>query len=439
MNVYNAGKKSTELFERAKQVVPGGVNSPVRAFGHVGGSPIFFERGKGAYVQDADGRQYTDYVGSWGPLIFGHAPDFVSEIIATVAKNGTSFGAPTETEVIFAEKLTSLAPALEMVRCVSSGTEATMSAIRLARAFTGRKRLLKFNGCYHGHADSLLVKAGSGVATLGIPGSPGVPEELAQLTTSIEYNDLPLLEKTVSELGGDQIAAVIIEPVAGNMGLIIPSKEFLIGLRALCDKHGILLIIDEVMTGFRVSLKGAHDLLGVRPDLICYGKVIGGGLPVGAFGGRRDIMEKLAPLGPVYQAGTLSGNPLALSVGLEMLNRLERENPYTALTQRGEQLTRGIQDAGKEAGFEISATSCGSMFGFFFSGSLPKNYSEVSAGRIDLFKQFFHRMLGEGIYFAPSAYEAGFLSVCHTSDVIDDTLSRVRKVLKDMAYNRIGS
>jgi len=429
---YFSGSRSQELFLRAKKVIPGGVNSPVRAFGHVGGEPIFFERGEGAYVFDADGRKYTDYVGSWGPLIFGHAPSFVSEILARVSKNGTSFGAPTEVEVVFAEKLCSLIPALEMVRCVSSGTESTMSAIRLARAHTGRKRILKFNGCYHGHADSLLVKAGSGVLTLGIPGSPGVPEELAQLTTSIEFNDLSLLEETISELGGENIAAILIEPVAGNMGLILPKPGFLKGIRSLCDKFGIVFIIDEVMTGFRVSLRGAHDLYGVAPDILCFGKVIGGGLPVGAFGGKREIMEKLAPLGPVYQAGTLSGNPLALSVGLETLIRLEKENPYPELVERGKEFAAGMIMAGKESGIPISAASCGSMIGFFFSEKLPSNHGEVSAGDIPLFKKFFHLMLSKGIYFAPSAYEAGFLSVCHTKEVVAGTLQKVREALVEL-------
>jgi glutamate-1-semialdehyde 2,1-aminomutase len=425
------GPKSKELFERAQNVIPGGVNSPVRAFGHVGGTPIFFERGEGAYVFDVDGNKYIDYVGSWGPLIFGHAPSFVTEILTSVAKKGTSFGAPTEIEVQFAEKICAMIPALEMVRCVSSGTEATMSAIRIARAYTGRKKLVKFNGCYHGHADSLLVKAGSGVATLGIPGSPGVPEEIASMTTSIEYNDLGLLEETVSQLGPDQISAIIIEPVAGNMGLILPEPGYLEGIRKLCDKHGIVFIIDEVMTGFRVALGGAHSRYNVKPDILCFGKVIGGGLPVGAFGGKREIMQKLAPLGPVYQAGTLSGNPLALSVGIEMLDRLQKQNPYPELEKVGEQFAEGMIAIGNKVGIPISAQSCGSMIGFFFSEKLPKNYTEVSQGNIPLFKKFFHQMLRNGVYLAPSAYEAGFISVCHDEQIVAETLQRAEKSLKE--------
>jgi glutamate-1-semialdehyde 2,1-aminomutase len=433
MSETYSGPISKALFERAKKVIPGGVNSPVRAFGQVGGTPIFFEKGEGAFVFDVDGKKYIDYVGSWGPLIFGHAPSFVSEILSKVAKNGTSFGAPTEIEVKFAEKLSQMIPALEMVRCVSSGTEATMSAIRLARAHTGRKRLIKFNGCYHGHADSLLVKAGSGVATLGIPGSPGVPEEIANLTSSIEFNDLELLKKTLAELGADNIAAILIEPVAGNMGLILPEPGYLEGIRELCTKHGIVFVIDEVMTGFRVALGGAHSKFKVDPDILCFGKVIGGGLPVGAFGGRREIMEKLAPSGTVYQAGTLSGNPLALSVGLEMLNRLESDNPFSFLDQRAKQLSSGMIEIGKELGIPISATSCGSMFGFFFSEKLPKNYSEVAAGDIAKFKVFFHKMLERGVYFAPSAFEAGFLSVCHSEEIIAETLKLVKQSLAEIS------
>jgi len=433
VNQFYSGAKSRALFERAKNVIPGGVNSPVRAFGQVGGTPIFFERGDGAFVFDVDGKKYTDYVGSWGPLIFGHAPQFVTEVLSKVAKNGTSFGAPTEIEVLFAEKICNLIPALEMVRCVSSGTESTMSAIRLARAFTGRKRLIKFNGCYHGHADSLLVKAGSGVATLGIPGSPGVPEEIANLTSSIEFNDLDLLEDTLKELGAHNIAAILVEPVAGNMGLILPEQGYLEGIRKLCTQAGIVFIVDEVMTGFRVALRGAHTRFNIDPDILCFGKVIGGGLPVGAFGGKREIMEKLAPSGTVYQAGTLSGNPLALSVGLEMLNRLEEENPYPNLESRGEQLATGMIEIGQELGIPISATSCGSMFGFFFSDKLPKNYSEVAKGDIPKFKLFFHKMLEKGVYFAPSAFEAGFISICHTQEIIAETLSLARESLIELA------
>ncbi len=432
MSTYYPGARSAELFRRANDVIPGGVNSPVRAFKHVGGEPLFFARGEGAYVFDVDGRKYVDYVGSWGPLIFGHAPEFATEIITQTAKLGTSFGAPTEIEVLFAEKIRELIPSMEMMRCVSSGTEATMSAIRLARGYTGRKKLIKFTGCYHGHADSLLVKAGSGVASLGIPGSPGVPEELAALTLSIEFNDLSLLEQTVKAAGPDTVSAIIVEPVAGNMNLVQPVKGFLQGLREICDRYGIVLIFDEVMTGFRVALGGAQSRFGVTPDLTTLGKVVGGGLPVGVFGGKRKFMEKLAPLGPVYQAGTLSGNPLALSVGLEMLRRLKEEDPYPRLEERSGQFAKGMVDAGREAGIPLCATSCGSMVGFFFDERLPTNYTEVSAGNIERFKQFFHGMLAEGIYLAPSAYEAGFVSVVHTKEIVDGTINAARKVLKSL-------
>jgi glutamate-1-semialdehyde 2,1-aminomutase len=429
MAVYFPGARSAELFQRARQVIPGGVNSPVRAFRQVGGDPIFFARGEGPYVFDVDGRRYIDYVGSWGPLILGHAPQFVTEILTRIAVSGTSFGAPTELEVLFAEKISELIPSMEMVRCVSSGTEATMSAIRLARAFTGRKRLLKFSGCYHGHADSLLVKAGSGVATLGIPGSPGVPEELASLTLSIEYNNLDLVEKTLAEVGPETVAAVLIEPVAGNMGLIKPGEGFLQGLREICSAHGILLIFDEVMTGFRVALGGAQARYGITPDLTTLGKVIGGGLPVGAFGGRREIMEQLAPSGGVYQAGTLSGNPLALGIGLEMLNQLSSNDPYPALEQAAARLTSGMKELAAARGIQLSVDHCGSMFGFFFSKELPVNYSSVAATDIAMFKRFFHAMLEAGVYFAPSAFEAGFLGVTHTPAVIGETLEAVERGL----------
>lgn len=430
MERYFPGERSAALFERAKKVIPGGVNSPVRSFKHVGGDPIFFSRGEGPYVYDADGKRYLDFVGSWGPLIFGHAPKFVTEIISKIAANGTSFGAPTEVEVSFAEKIKQLIPSMEMVRCVSSGTEATMSAIRLARGYTGRKRIIKFTGCYHGHGDSLLVKAGSGVAALGIPESPGVPDELAALTTSIQFNDLELFQKTISSLGPEKIACVIAEPVAGNMNLVLPVKGYLEGLRELCAKHGIILIFDEVMTGFRVALGGAQGRFNVTPDLTTLGKVVGGGLPVGVFGGKQEIMRQLAPLGPVYQAGTLSGNPLALSVGLEMLRRLEQENPYPLLEEYSQKFCEGLISAGKEAGIPISAAQCGSMVGFFFSPSLPENYEEAAAADIERFRKFFHEMLKEGIYLAPSAFEAGFLSTAHTAEHIEQFVSAARRTLK---------
>lgn len=415
-------KRSAELLERALKVIPGGVSSPVRAFRGVGGDPIFIESAVGAYVRDVDGKQYIDYVGSWGPAILGHAPEELLETLEEVCSHGLSFGAPTEVEVDLAELITEIIPSIEMVRFVSSGTEATMSALRLARGFTGRKYIIKCNGCYHGHADTLLVAAGSGVATLGIAGSPGVPDEIAQLTMSVEFNNLEQMHAAVELVGGEQVAAIIIEPVAGNMGLVLPEDGYLQGLRNLCDKFGIVLIFDEVMTGFRVALGGAQERFSVRPDLTTFGKVIGGGLPVGAFGGRADIMRHVAPIGPVYQAGTLSGNPLAMTAGLITLQTLVRDNPYPALEELASRLSSGLKRAADKAGIPFVSSHIGSMFGFFFTDRTVKNYSEAKQTNQPHFQKFFHSMLHRGIYLAPSAFEAGFLSVAHTPALIDQTL-----------------
>lgn len=419
---------SPQLFERAKRVIPGGVNSPVRAFRGVGGDPLFIREGHGAFVVDAEGREYVDYVGSWGPAILGHADPEVVEEVCKAAKKGMSFGAPTELEVALAEEVVGIVPGIQMLRMVSSGTEATMSAIRLARGFTGRDYVVKCDGCYHGHADSLLVQAGSGVATLGIPGSAGVPAQIAGCTLSVEFNDLELMEQALKKVGPEKVAAVIIEPVPGNMGLVLPKEGYLKGLRELCSQHGILLIFDEVMTGFRVGLGGAQERFQVLPDLTTLGKVLGGGLPVGAFGGRKDIMEQVAPLGPVYQAGTLSGNPLAMAAGLATIRKLKASNPYPALEEFSRMWAEGIQDAGKATGIEVVTSSCGSMVGLFFSKDPVRNYSEAKRTDVERFKKFFHAMLQEGVYFAPSAFEAGFLSVCHTREIIERTIVACRKV-----------
>ncbi|MCB0325418.1 MAG: glutamate-1-semialdehyde 2,1-aminomutase [Bdellovibrionales bacterium] len=415
--------RSATLFERAQRVIPGGVNSPVRAFKSVGGIPPFLVRGEGPYVFDVDGRQFIDYVGSWGPLILGHAAPLTREAILERLAEGVSFGAPTELEVEFAELLSEVVPGVEMVRMVSSGTEATMSAIRLARGVTGRDRIIKFNGCYHGHADSFLVQAGSGVATCGIAGSPGVPQAVAELTVSIKFNDLEMLKATVGELGPASIAAVIVEPVPGNMGLVLPEPGFLEGLRETCTQHGIVLIFDEVMSGFRVALGGAQQRFGVEPDLSTFGKVIGGGLPVGAFGGKRAIMSHLAPSGSVYQAGTLSGNPLSMAAGLAMVRTLRDRNPYPLLEARAEQWVSGMKSVAAAAKVPLSASSCGSMIGFFFSDSAVRSFEDAQNSDVARFKQFFHLMLEEGIYLAPSAFEAGFLSTEHTPSIIDQTIS----------------
>lgn len=402
------------LFEQSQHVIPGGVNSPVRAFKSVGGTPLFFKRGQGAYVWDADDKRYIDYVGSWGPMIVGHCHPVVVMAVQDAAAQGLGFGAPTAAELEMAELLCKLLPSMEMVRLVSSGTEATMTAIRLARGFTGRSRIIKFEGCYHGHSDGLLVKAGSGALTFGQPSSSGVPAEIAALTTVLDYNDAAGLERTFAAMGSE-IAAVIVEPVAGNMNLIIPKREFLDALRALCTKHGAVLILDEVMTGFRVSLQGAQGHYGIKPDLITLGKVMGGGLPAAAFGGRRDIMQCLAPLGAVYQAGTLSGNPVAVAAGLATLDLVQQPNFYEHLSALARQLTDGLEQAAKQHGVEFSAQSIGGMFGLYFRATPPTSYAEVMTCDKEAFNRFFHAMLDEGIYMAPSAFEAGFVSSAHTS------------------------
>jgi glutamate-1-semialdehyde 2,1-aminomutase len=414
--------KNEQLFNRAQAVIPGGVNSPVRAFRSVGGTPRFFVSGSGPRATDADGKEYLDYVGSWGPLILGHAHPDVVKAVQDTATKGLSFGAPTELEVEMAELLTSLLPGLDMVRLVSSGTEATMSAIRLARGFTGRDLLIKFEGCYHGHSDGLLVKAGSGLLTFGNPSSGGVPADVAAHTLVLDYNDAGQLEETFKAHGA-RIAAVIVEPVVGNMNLILPKPEFLQAMRALCTEHGAVLIFDEVMTGFRVGPKCAQGFYGIQPDLTTLGKVIGGGMPVGAFGGRRDIMEKIAPLGPVYQAGTLSGNPVAVAAGLATLKRVTAPGFFESLSARTLQLTEGLTAAAKKHGIAFSATAVGGMFGLYFRASPPQTYAEVMECDKEAFNRFFHAMLDAGIYYAPSAFEAGFVSAAHTEADIAETIA----------------
>ena len=411
------------LLERSKKVIPGGVNSPVRSFSHVGGCPIFINSGKGPRFFTADGRNYIDYIGSWGPLILGHSHQIVVEAISKALLSGTSFGAPTLAEVEFAELISEIVPSLEMLRLVSSGTEATMSAVRLARGFTNREYVLKFDGCYHGHADVFLVKAGSGIATLGIAGSSGVTSATVSQTVSVEYNALASVEEVLSQIGPEKFAAIIVEPVAGNMGLVLPKPEFLKGLREICNKFGIVLIFDEVMSGFRVALGGAAERFDVKPDLMTLGKVIGGGLPVGAFGGRRDIMNKLAPLGPVYQAGTLSGNPLAVSAGHAVLKYLKENNPYPALEESTKKLAEGLKQVASKYEVNLQTPVCGSMFGIFFSAKPVENFSQAKSCRTDLFKKFFHQMLAKGIYLAPSPFEAGFMSITHDDKIISETLT----------------
>ena len=416
-------------FEQSQHVIPGGVNSPVRAFKSVGGTPLFFKRGQGAYVWDADDKRYIDYVGSWGPMIVGHCHPAVVTAVQDAAAQGLGFGAPTAAELEMAELLCKLLPSMEMVRLVSSGTEATMTAIRLARGFTGRSRIIKFEGCYHGHSDGLLVKAGSGALTFGQPSSSGVPAEIAALTTVLDYNDVAGLERTFAAMGSE-IAAVIVEPVAGNMNLILPKREFLDALRALCTKHGAVLILDEVMTGFRVSLQGAHGYYGIKPDLVTLGKVMGGGLPAAAFGGKRDIMQCLAPLGAVYQAGTLSGNPVAVAAGLATLELVQQPDFYEHLSALARQLTEGLEQVAKQQGVDFSAQSIGGMFGLYFRATPPTSYAEVMTCDKEAFNRFFHAMLDQGIYLAPSAFEAGFVSSAHTSADIAQTIATASKIFE---------
>ena len=420
------------LFQEACKYIPGGVNSPVRAFRGVGGEPIFFKKARGAHVLAADGRRYLDFVGSWGPMILGHAHPQVIEAVQQVAADGLSFGAPTELETRLARRVVELMPSIELVRFVSSGTEATMSAIRLARGFTGRDTIVKFEGCYHGHSDSLLIKAGSGALTLGVPTSPGVPKSLAKHTVTLNYNDSDQVERVLREIGA-QVACVIVEPVAGNMNCVPPAPEFLPTLRRECDRAGALLIFDEVMTGFRVALGGAQALYGVRPDLTTLGKIIGGGMPVGAFGGRRDIMEQLAPLGPVYQAGTLSGNPVAMIAGLTTLDLISAPGFHQRLGGMTDILVQKLSTAAAGAGIALSTNHVCGMFGFFFTTeSHVDRYEKVMACDVERFKRFFHGMLKEGVYFAPSAFEAGFLSAAHTAADIDATASAAARVFASM-------
>ena len=417
---------SDTLWQRAQELIPGGVNSPVRSFRSVGSTPFFVERGEGPYLFDTEGRRYTDYVLSWGPLILGHAHPVVMEALADQLQRGTSYGAPTATEVELAERIVRLVPGVEMVRLVNSGTEATMSALRLARAATGRDVVLKFSGCYHGHADAFLVAAGSGVATLGLPDSPGIPEAATSHTAVLPFNDLAAVEELFAARGGE-ISSVFVEPVVGNSGLIPPLDGFLEGLRSITERHGALLVFDEVMTGFRVALGGAQERYDVTPDLTTLGKVIGGGLPVGAFGGRRDIMEQVAPAGPVYQAGTLSGNPLATAAGVSQLAYLEAHDPFPDLEAAASRLAKGVVSALKEAGIPATGSSVGSMWGIFFREETVHSFEDAQGADTDKFRLFHRACLDRGVFLAPSPFEAGFLSTAHTPDVIDETLGAVRE------------
>ena len=423
--------RNASLFERAQRVIPGGVNSPVRAFRAVGGTPRFVARAQGAYFWDVEGQRYTDYIGSWGPMIAGHGHPHVLQAVQAAALEGFSFGAPTEREVELAERIVSLVPSIEMLRLVSSGTEATMSAIRLARGVTGRSLLLKFEGCYHGHSDSLLVKAGSGLATFGNPTSAGVTEAVAQQTLVLEYNNTAQLQEAFALHGAD-IACLIIEPIAGNMNFVRPSAEFIAACRQLCTQHGALLIVDEVMTGFLVALGGAQAVLGVQPDISVFGKVIGGGMPLAAFGASRAIMSQLAPLGGVYQAGTLSGNPVATACGLATLDIISQPGFYEDLAAKTQRLLTGLQAAAGQAGLPFCSDSQGGMFGFFFLPQLPSNYTQVMKTDGALFNRFYHGMLDRGVYFAPALYEAGFVSAAHTDADIDATIAAAAEVMASL-------
>ncbi|MBU9854315.1 glutamate-1-semialdehyde 2,1-aminomutase [Rahnella bonaserana] len=419
--------KSESLFTQAQALIPGGVNSPVRAFSGVGGVPLFIARADGAFLFDADGKAYIDYVGSWGPMVLGHNNAEIRSAVIEAAERGLSFGAPTEMEVKMAELVTGLVPSMDMVRMVNSGTEATMSAIRLARGFTHRDKIVKFEGCYHGHADCLLVKAGSGALTLGQPNSPGVPADFAKHTLTCTYNDLDSVRAAFEQFP-DDIACIIVEPVAGNMNCVPPLPEFLPGLRKICDEFGALLIIDEVMTGFRVALGGAQEYYDVMPDLTCLGKIIGGGMPVGAFGGRRDVMEALAPTGPVYQAGTLSGNPIAMAAGIACLTQVAQPGVHQTLTERTTQLAEGLLDAAHEENIPFVVNHVGGMFGLFFTEAETVTcYQDVMKCDVERFKKFFHLMLEEGVYLAPSAFEAGFMSLAHTQEDIQRTIDAARR------------
>lgn len=423
---------SETLFAEAQKYIPGGVNSPVRAFRGVGGTPVFFKHAEGAYLYDEDDRRYIDYIGSWGPMILGHSNRVIKDALHAQVDLGIGYGAPTAIETEMAKKVCELVPSIELVRMVNSGTEATMSAIRLARGYTGRDKIVKFEGCYHGHVDSLLVKAGSGALTLGVPNSPGIPASLAEHTLTLNYNDIDHVRETFAARG-DEIAAIIVEPVAGNMNCIPPVPGFLEALREVCDEHGTVLIFDEVMTGFRISLGGAQGFYGVKPDLTALGKVIGGGLPVGAFGGKREIMEHIAPLGPVYQAGTLSGNPLAMCAGLATLNAISEPGFHDRLTEKTNAVRDGLKAAADEAGIPLAVQSAGAMFGFFFTeADSVTRFDQVMACDVERFKKFFQGMLKEGIYLAPSAFEAGFTSAALTSDDIEFTTNAARRVMKTL-------
>ena len=424
--------RNEQLFTRAKAVIPGGVNSPVRAFGSVGGVPRFIKKAEGAFVWDENGKRYIDYVGSWGPAIVGHAHPEVLEAVREAALGGLSFGAPTEAEIVIAEEICCLVPSVERLRLVSSGTEATMSAIRLARGYTGRDQIVKFEGCYHGHSDSLLVKAGSGLLTFGHPSSAGVPADFTKHTLVLEYNNVAQLEETFAQ-AGNQIACVILEPFAGNMNLVRPTREFIRALRELTAKHGAVLIYDEVMTGFRVALGGAQSLHGITPDLTTMGKVIGGGMPLAAFGGKREIMDCISPLGGVYQAGTLSGNPVAVAAGLKTLEIIQRPGFYEQLSALTTQLVQGLSQAAKQAGLTFCADSEGGMFGLYFASQRPQTYADMAASNTDGFKAFFHGMLDNGVTFGPSAYEAGFVSAAHTPELIEQAVDAAQPVFERMA------
>lgn len=424
--------RSETLFAAAQNHIPGGVNSPVRAFKGVGGNPVFFKSAKGAYLFDEDDRQYIDYVGSWGPMILGHSHPAIVKAVQDAAENGLSFGAPTAIEVDMAYKVCELFKGMDLVRMVSSGTEATMSAIRLARGYTGRDTIVKFEGCYHGHADSLLVKAGSGALTLGVPNSPGVPASLAQHTLTLEYNNIEQVKRVFNERGGD-IACIIVEPVAGNMNCVPPVEGFLQTLRSVCDQSGAVLILDEVMTGFRVSLTGAQGYYGVEPDLTTLGKILGGGMPVGAFGGKKAVMDHIAPTGPVYQAGTLSGNPVAMAAGLAMLEGVSEPGFYESLSKKAATLMTGFKDAAKIAGIPLTTNQVGGMFGFFFSeDDLVTRFDQVTQCDLERFQSFYHLMLDQGIYLAPSAYEAGFVSSAHGDAELEQTIKAAAKAMKSL-------
>ena len=424
----DSNSRSKALFSAAQKHIPGGVNSPVRAFGAVGGTPVFFDRASGAYMFDADGKRYTDYVLSWGPMLLGHGHQDVVEAIRTQLDKAMTFGTPTELEIQLADKICSIVPGMEMIRMVNSGTEATMSAIRLARGYTGRDKIIKFEGCYHGHSDSLLIKAGSGALTLGVPSSPGVPKCLADHTVTLSYNDIDQVKQAFAEIG-DQVACIIVEPVVGNMNCVPPIPGFLEALRECCTASGALLIIDEVMTGFRISQQGAIGYYGIDADLICLGKVIGGGMPVGAFGGKREIMEYIAPLGPVYQAGTLSGNPVAMAAGLATLNLISKPGFLAPVSARTTRLVEGLCDRAAAAGIPLTSNHEGTMWGIFFSAEEKIiNYSQVMRCDTERFAKFFHGMLKEGVYLAPASYEAGFMSAAHTDEDIQHTLDAAERV-----------